>query len=262
MGQKSTYTAEHHKKAYELWLETKNASKVARTLGIAPMTLYRWRDVDFHCDWHCPYHDWATLDNATARAQAARNALMDAGVNDPVKLELAMREQVERSGQTIDKIGHEAKHGDYPSMELIRRKDAVIGDWEYLYRKAYWLATGVVLAPDQVVLTPEQEKEQGELYARGIKFKDMEGAIKSLALIRQEIAALHSSGDTKVSLEEITTTKRVTLTLEQLTKAREQLLEIKKTGRPAPLTFDAPPVEAPQPVELLETTDEEPSDDQ
>lgn len=250
VGAAPVYDSKMHERAYLLWAETGNMSKVARTLGIAPMTLYRWKDADFRCGQNCAWHNYDVLDQATKRANAARNELLNAGVNDPVQLDLAMREQVELSGQKIARTSKDAKGGDYPSMELIRRNDAVIGDLEFLYAKAMFLATGQAIRPEHVVLDANGgEIDYAALYEKGLKFRDLEQATNCLLKLRQEIASLHDSGGAKVSLEQITTTKRVTLTLEQLTQMREQLLEVRsETGQGVP--------------DLPATTDEATTDDQ
>lgn len=168
------------------------------------------------------------------RAQAARLDLINNhGETNPIVLNEAMREQitVKTSGTRDDRSKLAAQ--DHPAMEIIRQNDAVIGDYELLYRKAYFMATGVPTSGEMVVLdalgipmNPE------DLYAKGLKPRNFEECVKILLQLRQEIDKRAGVGNGAITLEKTETTQKITLPVEQLMALRDQLLKVRKeTGK-------------------------------
>lgn len=166
------------------------------------------------------------------RAQAERLDLINKGETNPGVLENAMRSQitVTQSGRVEDK--HLVSRTDHPAMEIIRKNDAVIGDLENLYRKAYYHLTGIATSGEMVVLdalgipiTPE------DLYAKGLKPKNFEECIKILLQLRQEINKLAGVGNGAIVLEKVTETQKLSIPIEDLMAMRSHILESKKSGK-------------------------------
>lgn len=234
MGRAATYTREHHQKAWEIWYETRNLSETCRRMNISQQTGIRWKDKGFNCAFNCPYHDYDGLAHDVAKANQARLELVNKGETDPVAIDSAMRAHLTHGGKRDD---NSDMLMDAPAMDIIRKNDLVVGDFEFLYRKIYYLATGQTLTPTHAIITANGDAIDinwaGE-YEKGIgKINSIDKAIESLIHLRNEIekrTGASAAGENGVVLENITETKRVTIPLEQLAQMREQILRVQRNS--------------------------------
>jgi len=227
-----TYTREDHKALWEQWFQTRNLTECARRQGISIQTANRWKD-DYQCPYHCPYHKYDELIHEVAKLQEARLQVINSGVNDPVVIDQAMRTQIANPNTGVRGLTESQRLEDAPAMEAIRKQDLIVGDYEFLYRKLYYLATGQALAPNIAITAANGDPIEinwANEYEKGLKINNLDKCIETLMHLRSEITKLTSpdGGRGGIVLEQTTETKRVTIPLEELAKMREHILKVKK----------------------------------
>lgn len=219
MGRRADISEEDHKKAYQVWLRTRNMAEVARACGVTHTTVYEWRSGTFRCQFNCVYHNWDKFEAEKKAAQNARLELLEKGVHDPVEHEIAMRQAI-----TTAKTDGKSVYKDGPAMAALRADDERLAQWEFIWAKLFFQATGVPVDP-ALLHDPEQMAKIDEVYGKGLKSKNLDDAIKSLATVQDQIDKL--SGAARKRADEAEKTKNPTLPL--LTAAKiEELRALKQ----------------------------------
>lgn len=238
MGRAPAYTREHHQRLWEVWYETRNLSEACRRVNVSHQTGLRWKDKGFVCPHNCPYHDFEGLAHDVAKANQARLEAINSGVTDPGQIDSAMRSQLSHQQSYTNSDSKMIKYQDAPAMEIIRKNDLIVGDFEYLYRKLFFIATGQALEPNAAIISEHGDEitiDWGAEYAKGLKVNSLDKAIESLIHLRNEIdkrTGVSAMGLNGVVLEQTTETKKVTIPLEQLAQMREHLLKVKEQMHP------------------------------
>lgn len=182
------YGADDHKKAFEVWLETRNMSAVRRALEVegkqpAYQTAYSWATPEFMCPDGCPYHNWDKLISDRERAALAQAACIVRGDYSPVSQEMAMVKAVEAGGET-------SKDRILAVTSLVRSSRERIGMWEYIWAKIAQDLTGFAVDPNLLLkkdLTNSEEAILSSLLNRGLHCTNMEQAVRTLAIVEDRI---------------------------------------------------------------------------
>lgn len=236
MARAPKYTLEDHRKAFLCYQQTRNYAECAKSVNAAVMTIYRWASENFNCSFNCNFHHWDKILADISRASAARLELINSGVSDPAAIDSAMRGQITVKTSGNQENRYQVATTDHPAMEIIRKNDLIVGDFEHLYAKLYFLATGVVIRPEHALATVMGEEiDYADLYQKGLKVNNLKDAIEAMIRLRQEIDKKIQPENGMITLEQTKTTQAIKMPLEDLIALREKLLETRKqTGRGVP----------------------------
>lgn len=182
---KFVYTPEHHKLAFQTWIQTHRWTKVAKAIGGLPssgITARKWAKKTFRCKYGCPYHGWSDLEgtelaNIPIPEEIVQQVADAEDVGDARVVEQTKSHSIE---EAVGKI----------SCSTVER----LVHLEALYNKTYWAVTGIVL-PSELHRDPATGlmPDNKVLIARfngGQKPTNYEAGVKLLTTITREIQLL------------------------------------------------------------------------
>lgn len=182
------YGPDEHRKAFEVWLETRNMSAVRRALEVAGkqpayQTAYSWATPEFLCPDGCPFHNWEKLISDRERAALAQAACIAKGDFSPVAQEMAMVKAIEAGGE-------KSKDHILAVTALVRSSRERLSMWEYIWAKIAQDLTGFAVDPNLLLkrdLTSAEESILSSLLNRGLHCTNMEQAVRTLAIVEDRI---------------------------------------------------------------------------
>lgn len=221
---RAVYTPADHQKAFELWHESRNLSKVAELIGCEYTTIRDWRLDTYTCRWHCPWHGWERISNERQMALEARFKLVEAGNVDPVAHSNAMMAAVEnKNGEQPDSYTRRLMAVD----TIVRSDLEVISHFELLYGKLFQQITGLTIDHGGIHGLPEKGdryKQLEILYNNGtLKAKGLEDAIKSMMAVRDFIKKLQEDLGIKKHTQHQDTATRVIVEDPEVAEANKEL---------------------------------------
>jgi hypothetical protein len=172
------YCAEDHKKAFDIYYETRNMKEVERQVGANYNTIHRWRSHDFRCAENCPFHNWDKLIDERDAALQTRASMIEAGNFDVVEHSKAMQDSL-----TVPAFGEDKPA---PLLEYIVTDCEKMAQWVFLRNKVWYDLTGIPI--DYGQLKSDEAREQ---YRCGLHFTNAEKALKALVLIDEQLDILH-----------------------------------------------------------------------
>lgn len=175
------YSPADHELAYRTYRETHVWSRVMEAIGCSYPTVFNWARSEYRCPHECPWHGWDQLEAQETAALTAKATLVEQGNYDPYAHEVAMREAMKSLPKDKKAIVTEFVRSDVERMS----------HWEILYGIAYYKATGIPLDFAQIK-DPLNQKEikLTDLYANAKDVKDLEGGVRVLINIQNQIDAL------------------------------------------------------------------------
>lgn len=213
------YAAADHQRAFEEFYETRNWTHVSRVLEMEWNTAKRWGRPDYKCKWNCPWHNYAVLIEERDQAQQARAILLAQGVTDPAEHDAAMRDVMVGVLPPKDESGVEVFRDEVKS-----KTEARIAQWELLWSKLYFDATGLVL--DWRQLRGGKPAERGveeklrQLLRGGLHATSLDQCIKNLKIVEEQVAKLRGHVQ---DLPESTYDPVDTVSIDEIRKMRSQL---------------------------------------
>jgi hypothetical protein len=189
----TSYTINDHKKAFELFYQLGSMNAVSRDLGIDNHTIRRWADGDGGCS--CPWHNWDALVREKDEIINARIGLLENDQYDPVAHEQAILNYDPHKGT---EISEERLLQIRRATKVMVRSDAErLTQLEYLWSKVFYHATGIVT--DHTIFMDEQSGNmmedalREEYFKRGMDPKNLEGCIKCLNDLMEQIDEVRRS---------------------------------------------------------------------
>lgn len=188
MGQ-THYSQADHKKAFDIYSETKSYARVVQHFGCTYGTARNWSKGDYKCKFPgCPWHDWDRLMAARDRALTAKLDLY-AQVNlHPEAHDRAIRDAV---GKCDDDVGLTADRREIV-QGLVRGDLERLAHFEYLWTKVMYHVSGVALDM-HALIGPDGEPLEGDdlkvVMDRGLKFSNMGQGITALIALNDVIDA-------------------------------------------------------------------------
>jgi len=172
------YTAEDHRRAYEVWFRTRSWRRTAEAIGSNPsvyQTVRSWSRADFACREGCPYHDWENL----ARQQEGQpGTSLVRPLDNPEMRHLDLVPQDECVAALEDLFASDIER---------------LTHWEIIYAKAFYHVTGIVrLCPHLVGAdgSPCTEEDLKRRFDSGLKPANLRDAVIVLARVQGEIHKL------------------------------------------------------------------------
>jgi hypothetical protein len=235
------YTKDDHERAFQLYFEHRTYQKVADEMGIDYGTVLRWAKEDFDCTHPgCNYHGWDKLIEEKDRAIEARLKLYDEIDLDPVHHDQAVRGVVTQPDLTGDLTEQEKRRRiaeadrRHKVIESLVRSDLErLAQWEWLWSKIMFHATGMVLDYNAIVGvdgSPMSEEEVRKLLGRGLKTTTMEGAVRALKEVQSQIEILKEKiglqkkvGNEDIGTGQTTDDSRPEMTIEDMRNFKELL---------------------------------------
>lgn len=212
------YTADDHKRAFEIWTESKNLTAVTRELECDWGTPKRWMQRDYNCPFGCPWHGWVDLNEERDRAHAAKLRLVNEGNGDPVEHDLAIRRAV-----TPDATAPRLEAVE----QLVRSDLERVGILEMAYSKVVYDMLGVVTdwrhfrggtsGLDGSMDDETREKLKGVLRG-GLHCTSLKDGVTMLKTLRAEIEAI--VGNARASAATAPTQEDERMDRDQLRKMR------------------------------------------
>lgn len=225
-----TYTAEHHQQAFELWYEFRNWSHIAKEMGMEWSTAKRWAADDFECKWNCAWHNWPVLADEKDKAQQTRAALLQANVVDPVAHDEAMR------GVLVNKVAQPSE-----VVTFLRSDAERIAQWEYLWSKVYYTATGIVLDWRQLksadIRDPKVEEQMRATLRTGLSPTSLDQCIKMLKTIQDQIQEIRGDVGSDRSDKEAAAKEIEDVSIDELRKLRQLAKDTPKSKIDTMLTI-------------------------
>lgn len=207
---------ELHKKAFEVYYQTRNKSQVARECGVTMQAVNNWVEKTYPCRFGCPYHGWEELIAEKERALTAQVKLLETGVHDPVQIENAMKEAA--GNPTFDRM--------FAVKQIVRSDLSRVADYEYLYAKVFFHITQIAITPDQVegiVNGDQTAQDYADKYSKGLIVTNMRDGMSILNGIVDKIKQLkidlggaqdkESDNAEIVTIEELRTLRKTTKSL-------------------------------------------------
>jgi len=173
------YSSEDHKRAYQVWYETRSWARASETLPGNPSnkigTVKNWARPDFDCIAACPWHGWEEL--AAQQEQQFKARLLTPQENCGVDT-LSLEEHNDNIGAL---------------QELFRTDIERLSHWEVLYSKAFYYCTGIILPCPHLRDAngePCTEEYLREQYNQGIKPTNYETAVRAFSEIQKQVSKL------------------------------------------------------------------------
>jgi len=195
MGNRS-YTAEHHKRAFDIYYETRTYRRVTDELSLDYGTIVRWASAEYRCRFNCPYHNWEALLAEKERAVKAKIRLYEEHEFNPILHDEAVRGAVPATVPDDGTVAERHRAEELTAQrrnivdKLVRSDVERLAQWEMLWSKAMYHATGQVLDFEALVDpegNPLSEDDLKTLYKQGLKFGSLDAGIRCLTAIQDQI---------------------------------------------------------------------------
>jgi len=192
---RGNHTKADHQVAFETWVETHNWTTTAQKSNAAYETPRRWAKADYRCEFGCAWHGWDRLEKEKNQAHAAQAALVQSGNFDPVAHDMAIRAVL--TGGDFSPSHQEA------IRKTVRTDLERAAQWEFIYAKAFFLATGQVIQwhtfQEGSLPTGVEESMQDALRG-GLSPSSFEQCVKTMKICEEQINQIR--GKPKVREEE------------------------------------------------------------
>lgn len=205
-----------HRKAFEVFYETRNKSAAGRAAGVTYVTIMNWAYEGYNCRFGCPWHGWDKLIEEKEAALTAQMKMLDQGIYDPVRIEKGMQ----------DAARNPNAERMFAINKVVRSDMERIGHYEYLYAKVFFHLTGISVAPDNADgFTSEQLDEHCnkylDKYKQGLILTNFEAGMRVLNSIVDKIKELRNDLGVKDKEDELE--GGGTVTIEELRTLRKTI---------------------------------------
>lgn len=216
------HSASLHKKAWEVFRSNGGYKKrTAKAVGIHYLTLmnWGWKD-DFECPWRCPYHNYDHLIEATDLLKKFRYDLLRSGETDMAIIHAKMLEKMSEIGLMMADEAFSMKAlADNPDIfseanpifTLLNSDDERISMYDYIKRKAFYEATGMVNSPETALYDV-----YAQTFKLGAHLKDLKKAVDVMVICDEQIDKY--SGANEVQQDE---DERVEVSIETLMQLKQ-----------------------------------------
>lgn len=216
------FTREHHEKAFNVWCETHNWTKVQKEIGCAYDTPRRWAEPDFRCDEGCPWHGWDRLEREKKASLHAQAALIEQGNFDPAEHDKAIRRVMMGGGLKQEASRIEAL------QRTVRSDLERLAHWELIYSKMFFIITGQAIdwtnfndpSTAMVGFDAEVIKKRQDVLRSGLSPTSCDQAVKLMRIAEERIFEIMGRPKTQAVDEE---EKIKTLSLDDLRKIRANM---------------------------------------
>lgn len=192
------YTDEDHRRAFEIYWQTRVLRRVSDEMGLDFATVKSWSG-EYACTYACPWHNWDRIRIEREAGIDARLKSMEMGIVDPVQQSAALEAAV----AAADTSAWDPDRLSQPMLPQIRERQQVVesmvrsdleraSQWELLYSKIFFQLTGIALDHRLFVKDgqPVTEEELKQVFEKGLTLKNMDNGIKALALVQDRIDQL------------------------------------------------------------------------
>jgi hypothetical protein len=194
------YKLEDHERAFNIFYESRTYQAVADAMQIDYTTVLRWAKAEYECPIPgCAFHNWDALVAEKDVAVTARLQLYEAGNFNPIAHDQAIRSAVAgvplppKPKTEAERQALITENRRQVIENLVRSDFERLAQWEMLWSKVMYQTTGQVLDFNVLVDMegkPLSEEDLRKLLGRGVKVSTMEGAIRALAEIQNQIERL------------------------------------------------------------------------
>lgn len=203
MGNKK-YTEKDHERAWEIYFEHRTYQSVADQMGVDYATVTRWSKDDYKCKYAgCAWHGWDRMIEERDMVVTARLNLYEEGNLNPAAHDNALREAILSGPAHRDLASVSEEERRRRLIEVDRRKKILetlvrsdferLAQWELIWSKIIFQLTGQVLDVKVLVDSegdPLDEEEIRKILGRGLKSTTLEGAVRSLKEVQDQVDKL------------------------------------------------------------------------
>lgn len=177
------YNADDHRRAFEIYVESRSYNVVSTKIGCMLVTATRWSQEDYPCPYGCPFHGWVRL--LKERSETIK-AQFDPAEVVPLLSPQAMAESV--SGAL------KARFSNEEICKIVFSNVERLQHWELLYAKVYYDLTGIQLDVPNIAIS-DLRGESRRAFTEGLHITTFAEGVKMLAHIEDKIENLRTSLD-------------------------------------------------------------------
>lgn len=180
---------EDHKKAWDVWLDTRNFVKVSDITGFSYAAVLKWAKSDYQCRDGCQYHDYDRLKEEVSTLHHVRNKMIAQGEYNPVDHYDAALAEVNGKRDAPLSSFHEQ-----PSYEMFRSDKERLSYWELLEERIIYQST---LVPMRPLESMTREEYHNFMQDKGLRVNNLKDAIHCLNIINENIQRIQNKGKEK-----------------------------------------------------------------
>lgn len=228
------YTANDHRRAFDLWFECGSYQRTAAQMSEVPafrLTVRNWSRHDFECPFGCPYHGWEAL--AIKRRESAKASVAPPAAPTPMVPVKGSRDEP----QALKK----------DSMTRMARSDLDrLTHWEFIWSLLmFHVSGGYISACPHMVSEDGSVLGDAELrklfMVAGNKPKSIESAVRTMAVVQGQIEKIVSATGLRkskkhpaqISAEAIPSGEKCQLDLDTLRSFKEMYMQTPPEKRAA-----------------------------
>ena len=180
-------TEADHKRAFDIYLQTRSYNEVAQMLSIAFASAQRLGAEDYVCKYNCQWHSWRKLCEHHDKIMSKRLQLIETGVTDPAE----QQREIDKALLTVRPAATRlAVH------EFVTKDEERIAQWEHLRNRLFYQMTGVSLLEFKAKLTAQAggtsiaDAQEKAAYEGGLPITKVEEGMRLMLLIEDHIDKL------------------------------------------------------------------------
>jgi hypothetical protein len=189
------YAREHHERAFDIYYKTRSKKQVAREMKITAATVASWATPEFKCSFGCQWHGWDRLAKQREAAIKARMREISRGNINPLNEQKVMEHAIAAVEDGTDPIV--LQNTFPPIMDLVRDDFHRIQDWETIYAKAFYDATGISLTYAQIIGGVVEKTQEEDLWKAGKHASNFESAVRIMAHAQNQIDKIRGIQDSE-----------------------------------------------------------------
>lgn len=189
-----------HEKAFRIWCETHNWSRVHTDIGCNYETPRRWAEDDFQCKDGCPWHGWDRLEREKQASLQAQVELIEQGNFNPTEHDRAIR-RVLMGGPSGPNRAELIKRTIRSDLERAAH-------WEMIWAKAFYTATGQVVEWSQFnggeSIPPEVFETMQQTLRQGMSPTSFHQCVQAMKMAQEQIDLIRGRPQRRKDEEEAT----------------------------------------------------------